>query len=225
MILECASCGTRYLVPDTAIGPQGRTVRCANCRHSWFQDGAPEAMARAIADAPAAPPTPPVATPADETPGEDYDAFGYRAPFRPRRNPARRYTAIAAAAGCVMLLAVGAVSMSGAAGIAAQLGLAGGATGALQIRQNPVKRSPQPSGAELFAVSGQVVNHSQSRQRVGDILAELRDAQGRAVYSWTITPEARVVAPGGRVEFKSAIVNVPDNAKRLDLSFASTPLG
>src|SRR5690606_25487261 len=32
-------CMTRYVVPDTAIGPEGRTVRCAKCQHSWFQEG------------------------------------------------------------------------------------------------------------------------------------------------------------------------------------------
>jgi len=49
MILECAVCRTRYLVPDTAIGPNGRTVRCANCKHSWHQEGASAAALIATA--------------------------------------------------------------------------------------------------------------------------------------------------------------------------------
>ena len=38
MILTCPSCGTRYVVKDGAIPDAGRTVRCAQCKHSWHQD-------------------------------------------------------------------------------------------------------------------------------------------------------------------------------------------
>lgn len=49
MIIACPACATRYAVPDSAIGIEGRTVRCAKCRHSWFQDGPVLDMADGIA--------------------------------------------------------------------------------------------------------------------------------------------------------------------------------
>ena len=64
MIIACPACATRYVVPDSAIGVEGRTVRCAKCRHSWFQDGPELAVApAAIAPAQAAPPEPPQSPP------------------------------------------------------------------------------------------------------------------------------------------------------------------
>jgi predicted Zn finger-like uncharacterized protein len=121
MIIACPACSTRYVVPDSAIGMDGRTVRCANCKHSWFQSG-PElpprdAPAEPDAGAPpqpvehAVPPAPPIAdtpppsgrptrpVPAErmtermtEREAEAPSPFAHEPPFRPRSNPARVWT-------------------------------------------------------------------------------------------------------------------------------------
>ena len=59
MIIACPACATRYAVPDSAIGVDGRTVRCAKCRHSWFQDGPPMAARAAPSSMSVTPPEPP----------------------------------------------------------------------------------------------------------------------------------------------------------------------
>lgn len=223
MILECPECRTRYLVPDSAIGPDGRTVRCANCKHSWFQ-AAPMLDLVARAEAQAAPPPP--AQPERYVPppveDEDYDAFAHRPPFRPRRNPAKRWTIAAIAAGVAMVAVAGAIVSFGPGGIGSVIGLSlAQDTTPLTLIDNPIERRSLENGSEMFAISGKVVNPTNERQRVPDIRAELKDAQDRIVYSWTIRPEATTLAPKSSVEFNSAKLDVPVNSKHLVLSFAA----
>ena len=153
--------------------------------------------------------------------GETYDAFAHRPPFRARRNPVRRWTAAALGAGALMLAAVAAIIWLGSPDILSQWGIAIGPQATpLRIKDNPIERRPLENGSELFAVSGRVNNPSATNQRVPDIRAELRDAQCRLVYSWTITPNQRTLGPGAGIDFNSAKLDVPANSKRLELSFA-----
>ena len=90
----------------------------------------------------------------------------------------------------------------------------------LRLVDNPIERRDLTNGSELFAVSGKVLNPSSTPQRVPDIRADLRDASGRIVYSWTITPQQRTLAAKSAIDFNSAKLDVPASSKRLELSFA-----
>ncbi|MEO9129573.1 MAG: zinc-ribbon domain-containing protein [Sphingomonas sp.] len=233
MILECSQCRTRYLVPDSAVGPDGRTVRCAACKHSWFQPGSVlDLVARAEAGStippppPPAPPAPPPPPPPDvmiAPPGTapSYESFSHEPPFRARRNPARRWTIAAFAAGIAMLIGAAAILWGGAPGLAQQFGLRLGAVETpLKFINNRIDRRDLINGSQMFAISGKVVNPTDTRQHVPDIRVELKDAQNRLVYNWMIRPEKTTLGPREQLEFNSAKLDVPLSSKHMLLSFS-----
>ena len=251
-------------------------MRCASCKHSWYQapavadlttrpapaesraaagsvavaerprpqaslqpqgfakTRAPEPEAAPIPAAPrVAPPPAPIPTPRAEAPRvyedpiadapPEYDPFAPSPRLKPRRNPAKRWTAAAVIAGVSMLLGTGAILYSGAPGIAASLGLGIGGeaeTPLLFVDKNVELRS-LPNGSEAFVVSGKVNNPTGQQQRIPDIRVELLDGGDQVIYSWRILPENRALGPKAALDFTGAKLDVPTGAKSVKLSFAS----
>jgi predicted Zn finger-like uncharacterized protein len=236
MILSCPACKTRYVVPDSAVGPSGRQVRCASCRHSWLQPPpSPRASAEWLAPAAPAPPPPappPLREPAPARPAasmvgpapaepENYDAFAHEPPFRARRNPARMWTIAAVAAAALMLAATAAVYSFGLPELGVDIALPGRGATPLKLEFQAENRT-LASGNALLTVTGRIINPTQEVQRVPQLRAEVRDSAGRAVYSWSISPPVSELQPGQDATFNSAQTDVPVNASKLHIGFPGT---
>ncbi|HEX7872100.1 MAG TPA: MJ0042-type zinc finger domain-containing protein [Sphingobium sp.] len=267
MILTCPNCATRYIVPDSAIGLDGRRVRCASCKHSWFQEGATLEMADAAqadvaaeqvaapvqpepaatppvqtptqpaeAESPAAPP-PPVAEPVvEEAPSAPPPAPSYAPPIyaepvayadpvramrRPRRNPARYWTVGAILFALLAASAGGALWYFGAPGWAVSLGLAANQDQPQLLFYLPKEpeRRKLPTGEEYFAFSGRIVNSADEELPVPPIVVELRDAQGRLVFSWITKADKARLKPNEEARVSESRLDIPKNARNLSLKF------
>jgi predicted Zn finger-like uncharacterized protein len=238
MILSCPACKTRYVVPDSAVGPSGRQVRCASCRHSWLQPPpAPRASAEWRGPPPPAPapPPPPLREPAPARPAasilgpasqpgpENYDAFAHEPPFRARRNPAKLWTILAIVAGILMLAATAAVNSFGLPQLGVDIALPGRGVTPLKLTDIRARKEALASGNALLSVTGRITNPTGSVQRVPQLRAEVRDPSGKTIYSWSISPPVSELQPGQSAIFNSAEMDVPTGEEgKVNVDFPST---
>jgi predicted Zn finger-like uncharacterized protein len=173
---------------------------------------------------------------ADEAPEEAAVASDFRAPpdaeatsdeFTPipgpdEETPARRSPA-AMVAIIVLLIVVAAAAFWFLAPPEwkARLGLSELGTSPLALVTTHMDRQKLESGNELLTVTGRVINPTGKEQNVPPLQAQLKTRTGRVVYSWTIAPPARSLAPGASATFNSAEVNVPPGGDELTITLGS----
>ena len=243
----CPACSTRYAIADTAIGPDGRVVRCAKCRHSWFQEG-PEtdvAVEEALpVPAPSPVPAPPTMAPTVEAEAlapspypdlaqadnfaETPSSFAHEPPFRPRRHPATLWVIVVLMLALLALAAVGAIATFGVPdwlplpvnGFGPRGGFA--STSPDLVLDFPASRQqprPLPDGSRFFNVSGAIRNTGQVRRTVPTFLIVLRDARGTVVYVLETAPPKTALAPGESETIDQAIIDAPSSARTAEIGW------
>ncbi|HEV8407816.1 MAG TPA: zinc-ribbon domain-containing protein [Sphingomicrobium sp.] len=103
----------------------------------------------------------------------------------------------------------------------ARLGLAEISSSPLALVTTHMDRQQLESGNELLTVTGRVINPTGREQDVPPLKALLKTRAGKVVYSWTIAPPARSLAPGASASFNSAEVNVPPGGDELTITLGT----
>lgn len=226
MILTCSSCATRFLVDPAAVGPTGRSVRCAKCQHVWYQEP-PEDLPRSLGGGPAAAmdPQPQVAPLSARKP--EPLRRGSNLPAIPKQR--KRWTNAAAWGGLatfvIAFLAGGYIYRdsvvqfwSPAGKLYQTLGieLSAGAPRLVDVSFAQVDRN----GVSVLEVKGAIINDGGTALPQPEIIVTLRDGDGNEIYRWRDRPTALTVSPGGRVEFMTSVSDPPADARNLEVTLA-----
>jgi predicted Zn finger-like uncharacterized protein len=240
MILTCTSCSTRYYADDAAIGPAGRTVRCAACGFSWFAE--PQLELNTAADAPAARAEAPAKEPltrerverlrrAAEQPGPAPSAaakFRAQQAERMRRERARAAVVVWGATGAALAAsATGMVAFRQdvaelwprSASAFAALGLDVNVYG-LEFYHLTVEREfdgPTP----VLLVSGEVRNIGRDDKLVPPVRISLRDTRSHEIFRLVNAVTDQPIEAGASVPFQIRVENPPADAVDLEATFAS----
>jgi predicted Zn finger-like uncharacterized protein len=231
MIVTCPACNTRYRVHDQEFaGSTGRTVRCANCGHVWYETAAArQKSAAGVAH--------------EGVPGDQDEAAARpvgraasveipRLDIPPHIPPAssRARSRAPGIAGIVALLAaiiIGGVFIdrhfaadqpAPAAAPHAAAAAPAPATGiGLVIRKIVPARTP-----DGLVVDGEIANPGTVPRDVPRLRVALQDSAEQELQFKTVAPPKRRLEPGEVVHFETPFTNPPDAATGVVVTFASS---
>lgn len=234
MILTCPACATRYRVADREFeGAAGRTVRCANCGHLWYEAASaglvPAAGELAVEEpavgAPAARDEPALKTAEPQVPRLDV-------PPRPGAAPRQRARSRLAGASGLIAIAVILVAVI-AAGMFVRHLLPEVWPAAARLHASS-GRAAEPAGTELvirkiaptrtadgLVIDGEIANLGGASHDVPRLRVALQDSLEKEIQLKIVDPPKAQLQPGEAVQFETPFAHPPDAATGVVVTFAT----
>lgn len=214
MIITCPACATRYTLADSAVGPQGRKVRCAQCGHIWWQAPEEDESVFRPDEVTEFHPVPPSSPPARK-----------QASAKPPAEPgARRRALVGWGTFVVVLAAIVAAGYVGRATVVRlwppavlfyeTVGLPVEPPGTGLSIQNVRSEQKTEDGKLVLMVDGQIANISETARPVPALRVTALGADRQPLKSWTIEPVPPQILPGEIATFRDV---QPDTAGVLEV--------
>ena len=231
MLIVCPSCASEYALDPDRIGAEGRKVRCAMCRTTWFvrlpdgpkaEDAGPEPAPGtdesfpqtidAVADAPASPPR----SAAQRRPK----------PGGKKPSPGRGRERLALAAILVVLLATPAAlalrvevvrHVPSSASLFSAIGLGVNLLG-LELAEVSAE-TVQEGTARALTIRGEIRSKADRPVLLPRLDFAIEDAHGASLYRWSAKPPVPELGPGESARFTARLASPPPDGARLVASF------
>jgi predicted Zn finger-like uncharacterized protein len=233
MIITCPNCATRYEAPEESFEPDGRKVKCSNCRNTWFQTVG-EAEVVSVFDTPAVADTAAnVQREADKPLSIEEEAARLAAASRrasagfASRQAMRRGSLVGwstlAAVVCVFMAfgywgRVEVVKLfPAAASIYAKIGLPVNVRG-LEFANVRYLREFE-NGVPILNVTGEIINVTDEMLQVPRVRFGLYDVSQHEVYHWTMAIGREPLEPADAVTFSTRLAAPPEAAREVQIRF------
>ncbi len=234
MLITCPACAAAYTIDESRVGKAGRTVRCSQCRETWFVSlpiadlTTPASVSSLVSlDESVAPAIAPVV--------EQRGTVRRPTPRKPGIRQSRKSWIVRqgtnALAALLVLTLPAAVALRApivraapeSARVFSAIGLPVNLVG---LDLTDVRSGfTEEDAKRVLIVEGAVANHGAHPLTVPPIQVTVEGSAGELLYAWSTRPPRSDLGPAETIPFRIRLASPPPEGRRVAVTFKTDPHG